>query len=326
MTVAPIKVWVMVFPGFQLLDATGPAQVFATANDEEASMGQARPYTVTLVSMQGGLVASSSGITVLTEVVPKATSSALRGGTLMVVGGQGVQSAIRDKALIAWIVRAAPLVARCCSVCTGTFLLAQAGLLDQRHAVTHWDSVEALKRYFPAVLVQDDAIYLKDGHIYTSAGVTSGIDLSLSLLEEDHGHTLPLRVAKQLVVYVKRPGGQRQFSSALLAQSREAGLVSQLATWLKPRLHQPIDVERMAASLSLTPRTLHRRLREEADVTPAQLLHRMRLETACGLLESGRLSLKQVASKSGFGTEYNLRRAFVLKLGVVPSDYRARFA
>jgi transcriptional regulator GlxA family with amidase domain len=324
MSNAAIKIFVMVYPGFQLLDATGPAQVFATANDETDDAGQARPYAVRMVSMTGGLVASSSGIAVQTHALPG--KAALQGATLLVSGGQGVNEAVHDRALVAWIAKAQHSVKRCGSVCSGAFLLAQAGLLNNRRAVTHWLDTKALQQRFPDVQVQDDALHVKDGPIYTSAGVTAGIDLSLSLLEEDLGRAKAMAVAKRLVVYFKRPGGQRQFSSALLAQTKGEGLLSQLTDWLRPRLHLAIDVARMATSQSLTPRTLHRRLRIETDTTPARLLNRMRLEAACALLESGRLSIKQVARKSGFGSEYNLRRAFVLTLGVAPSDYRARFA
>ncbi|RZI83713.1 MAG: helix-turn-helix domain-containing protein [Rubrivivax sp.] len=322
--VKAIKVWILVFPGFQLLDASGPAQVFATANDEADDAAHPHPYEVHLVSMTGGMVPSSAGLAMLTEVLP--SRAALRGSTLLVSGGKGVEDALHDKTLISWITKAQGVAVRCGSVCSGAFLLAQAGLLNHRHAVTHWLDVDALKKHYPQVRVQDDALHTKDGNIYTSAGVTAGIDLSLSLLEEDLGRAAALNVAKRLVVYYKRPGGQRQFSSALLAQADEAGVMGQLTEWLRPRLRQAIDVKRMAASLALTPRTLHRRVRDEAGTTPAQWLNRMRLEAACALLETRHGSLKQVARQSGFGTEYKLRRAFLLKLGVLPSDYRARFA
>lgn len=318
------NIFIVVFPGFQLLDATGPAQVFATANDEAADAGHAHPYAVRMVSMAGGAVASSSGIAVHTEVLPG--MAALRDATVLVSGGHGVNQAMQEAKLVNWIKRAHAGTPRFGSVCSGAFLLAQAGLLDHKRAVTHWLDVQALQQHFPAVQVQDDALFIKEGGICTSAGVTAGIDLCLSLVEDDLGRGTAMQVAKRLVVYFKRPGGQRQFSSALLAQSLGDGLAHQLTTWLQPRLHLAIDVARMAASQSLTPRTLHRRLREEAGTTPAQLLGRMRLEAACALLESGRLSVKQVARKSGFGSEYNLRRAFLLRLGVAPSDYRSRFA
>ncbi|MGH9886575.1 MAG: GlxA family transcriptional regulator, partial [bacterium] len=181
------------------------------------------------------------------------------------------------------------------------------------------------RRQHPDVQVYDDAIYVKDGSLYTSAGVTAGIDLCLSLVEEDLGRAAALSVAKRLVVYHKRPGGQRQFSSALLAQTSAGGLVEQLTRWIRPRVNQALDVEKMAAAVALSARTLHRRLQQESQVSPAQLLMRVRMELACMLLEAGVLSIKQVAAKSGFGSEYNLRRAFALHLGVLPREYRSRF-
>jgi len=190
----PTKVFIVVFPGFQLLDATGPAQVFATANDEADDAQQRRPYAVRMVSMGGGTVASSSGIAVCTEVLPG--KAALRGATVLVSGGHGVHEAARHTKLITWIKRAHASTQRCGSVCSGAFLLAQAGLLDHKRAVTHWLDVQALRAHFPAVRVQDDALFIKDGSLYTSAGVTAGIDLSLSLGEEDLGRDTPMTVAK----------------------------------------------------------------------------------------------------------------------------------
>lgn len=319
----PMTVWVLVFPGFQLLDACGPVQVFATANDEAAERGRPAPYRPCVVSLQGGPVASSSGVALYTRKLP--STAGLGGATLLVAGGAGTAQAVDDTRLVRWLMRAAPHVRRCGSVCTGAFLLARAGLLDGRRAVTHWRSVAMLRQMHPAVDVQDDAIHLRDGRIYTSAGVTAGIDLCLSLVEEDLGRAPALDVAKRLVVPLKRPGGQRQFSADLLAQADASGVLASLTPWLQPRLHRPLDVADMAQAVALSPRTLHRRLREEAGTTPAALLARLRLEAACRLLEAGTASLKQVVRRTGFGTPYNLRRAFVRQLGVLPGDYRARF-
>ncbi|MYN21226.1 helix-turn-helix domain-containing protein, partial [Rugamonas sp. FT107W] len=216
-------------------------------------------------------------------------------------------------------------VLRCCAVCTGAFVLARAGLLAGRSAVTHWMDAARLQAQYPALRVLDDAIYVKDGPFYTSAGIAAGMDLALSLVEEDQGRGVALDTAKRLVVFFKRPGGQRQFSSELLAQAAPQGLHGRLAGWLRPRLKRHIDVEQMAAACALSVRTLHRRLRQEAGVSPAQLLLRLRMEAACGLLERPGMSVKRAASQSGFGSEYNLRRAFTAQLGVVPSDYQARF-
>lgn len=322
--IAAIDIWVLVFPGFLLLDATGPVQVFSTANDEARSAGRPPPYKIELVAAGGGAIASSSGVSVLAKPLPRRS---MAGATLLVAGGSAMECSetVLDPASMAWLGRAATKVARCCSVCTGAFALARAGLLDERRAVTHWLDVENMRQQFPRVRLQDDAIYVKDGPIYTSAGIAAGMDLALSLVEEDLGRSMALAVAKRLVVFLKRPGGQRQFSSELLAQEAPEGLLGQLTAWLRTRLKLQVDVEQMAAALAVSVRTLHRKLREEADVTPAQVLTRLRMEAACGLLERPGTSVKRAATLSGFGTEYNLRRAFAAHLGVVPSEYKARF-
>jgi len=322
-TAAVIDIWVLVFPGFVLLDATGPVQVFSTANDEARDAGRPEPYRIRMISPGGGAVTSSSGVALLTAPLPRR----LAGATLIVSGGRGMEheSAPPDAAALRWIARAAGSVARCCAVCTGAFALARAGLLDHRRAVTHWQDAGLLQAQHPTVLVQDDAIYVKDGAIYTSAGITAGMDLALSLVEEDQGRVAALGIAKRMVMFLKRPGGQRQFSSELMAQSEPEGLHDRLTQWLRPRLTQQVGVEQMAAACALSVRSLHRKLREDSGVTPAQLLLRLRMERACGLLERPGMTVKRAASQSGFGSEYNLRRAFGAQLGVMPSEYRARF-
>ena len=321
---SPATVRIVVFPDFLLLDATGPAQVFSTANDGCRDAGRPPAYGVELVSLHGGPVASCSGVAVMTAPLPP--PAALQGATLIVCGGRGVRAALAEPALLDWVAAAARVARRCASVCTGAFLLAEAGLLAGRRAVTHWQDVDSLRHGYPAVQVQDDAIYIKDGPVYTSAGITAGIDLCLSLVEEDLGRAASISAAKRLVVYHKRSGGQRQFSAELLAQSSGSGLAHRLTQWLRPRTAEDIDVERMAEAMALSARSLHRRLREETGASPAQLLARVRMETACRLLESAGCSVKQVARLSGFGSEYNLRRAFAQQLGVLPSEYRERFA
>lgn len=321
-------IWLLLLPRFALLDATGPAQVFSTANDEARDAGLPEPYRIHMVSPDGGPVSSPAGVTLLTEPLP---AGGLAGSTLIATGARGLETgayAALTPATLRWVVDAATgadRVARCCSVCTGAFLLARAGLLDGRRAVTHWQDAAALQALYPAIAVQDDAIYIKDGAIYTSAGIASGIDLALSLVAEDMGRGFALGVAKRLVVFFKRPGGQRQFSSELLAQADPQGLHGQLTAWLRPRLKQPVGVEQMAAAFALSVRTLHRKLQQEAGVSPAQLLLRLRMERACALLERPGMTVKRAAGESGFGSEYNLRRAFAAQLGVVPSEYQARF-
>ena len=337
----PIDIWLLVFADFLLLDATGPIQVFSSANDEARDAGLAPPYRIHLIAPDGGMVASSAGVCVQAAPLPRRS---LAGATLIVSGGRGMElpppaPAGRDAArargtrvttsadaTLRWVAHASASVARCCAVCTGAFVLARAGLLDRRRAVTHWQDVAQLRSQHPLVDVQDDAIHIRDGKFYTSAGISAGMDLALSLVEEDLGRAAALAVAKRLVLFLKRPGGQRQFSSELLAQAQPDGVSAQLTAWLRPRLKQQIGIGQMAEACALSVRTLHRKLRQEADLTPAQLLARLRMEVACGLLERPGMTVKQAARQSGYGSEYNLRRAFAAQLGVLPSEYQARFA
>ena len=323
----PLDIWLLVFPGFLLLDATGPIQVFASANDEARDAGLPEPYRIHLVAQGGGAIASSAGVSMLAAPLPR---RGIAGGTLVVSGGgsASLPSSTTDagRALLRWVARTSESAVRCCSVCTGAFVLARAGLLDGRRAVTHWQDVTALREQHPEIDVQEDAIHVRDGKFRTSAGISAGMDLALSLVEEDLGRAAALAVARRMVLFLKRPGGQRQFSAELLAQSQPEGITAQLTAWLRPRLARQLDVEQMAAACALTVRTLHRRLRQEADVTPAQLLARLRMEVACSLLERPRMTVKEAARRSGHGSEYNLRRAFMQRLGVLPSDYQARFA
>ncbi len=318
----PIDIFLLVFPQFLLLDATGPIQVFSSANDDAIDAGLPSPYRIHLISQAGGAIASSAGVSVVTEPLPRRS---LAGATLLVAGGR-VNCLPEDAAILRWITRASAVVARCCAVCTGAFILARAGLLDGRRAVTHWQEVVQLHHEHPDVQVQDDAIFVHDGKFYTSAGISAGMDLALSLVEEDLGRKAALSVAKRMVLFLKRSGGQRQFSSELIAQTEEDGVSAQLTAWLRPRLAQPIDVEQMAAACALSVRSLHRKLQQESNVTPAQLLAGLRLELACNLLEQPGMSVKETARRCGYGTEYNLRRAFSLQLGVLPSEYQMRFA
>jgi len=316
-----MDVWLLVFPGFLLLDATGPAQVFSTANDEAIDAGLAPPYRIHLAASGGGAVASSSGVSVLAEPLPP---GGLEGATLIVSGGR-VDALPSDRATLDWVARAGTAAARCCSVCTGSFVLARAGLLAGRRAVTHWADVDALRRAHPALQVLDDALHVRDGKFRTSAGISAGMDLALSLVEEDLGRDAALAVAKRMVLFLKRPGGQRQFSAELLAQSPAPGVSAQLTAWLRPRLAQHIGVGQMAGACALSERSLYRKLQQETGLTPAQLLARLRLERACLLLEQPGTLVKQAARASGYGSEYNLRRAFVAELGVLPSEYQSRF-
>lgn len=326
----PHQVVMLVFETFQLLDAAGPMQVFASADVDALTSTppgkKGQRYQLRTVSVSGGLITSSSGIALQTLPLPRPSS--LKGATLLVSGGEGTEAALNDTALIRWLQSASRHTARCCSVCSGTFILAQAGLLDGRNAVTHWEYVPLFKRLFPQVNMLDDAIHVRDGSFYSSAGVTAGIDLALSLVEADLGKAVSLRVAKQLVVPLRRAGGQRQFSAELMAQCDAAdGLMAQLTAWLKPRLKQAISVADMAHAACMSERTLHRHVLAHTGLSPARFLNRLRLERACTLLESGSGSgtIKRVSQQAGFESEYNLRRAFKQTLGISPGDYQSRF-
>ncbi|MFJ3263894.1 GlxA family transcriptional regulator [Pseudomonas sp. NPDC086581] len=320
---APHRVLLLIFPDFQLLDATGPADVFA-AVDEHLPAAARPAYLLEAISPDGGLVRSSTGLEVATRALPEPQQAA--GCTVLVAGGHGVQAALQNGEVARWLAQAATHAARCGSVCTGAFLLAQAGLLEERPAVTHWRYAELLQRLFPRLRVMHDSLFVRDEKFYSSAGVTAGIDLCLSLVEEDHGRDLSLRVARGLVMYLRRPGGQRQFSAELLAQQAPpGGQMERLVKWLRERLAEALDVEGMAAQMAVSVRTLHRHCQAEMGMTPAKLLLELRLEKASQLLEAGESSLKRVAQHAGFGNEYNLRRAFVQALGVTPGEFRQRF-
>ena len=312
----------IVFDDFLLLDAAGPIEVFATSNDE-AGVNKIPRYDLRVVSIEGGLVRSSSGLEVATVALPRPPVAA--GSTIIVAGGEGVTRIEALDPLVRWLRKAAPAALRICSVCTGAFVLARAGLMDGLDAVTHWRDVEAFERQFPAVRVRADALYVRSGKIYSSAGVTAGIDLCLALIEQDRGRGHALAVAKRLVVHSKRAGGQLQFSSELLAQSAPAQPFETLVRKLHESPASDWSVERMAATLHMSTRTFHRRFVQTLGKTPLQFLARVRLEKACAMIERDRTALKTVARRCGFGTAVNMKNAFARRLGVTPTQYLTRF-
>ncbi|HUA56529.1 MAG TPA: GlxA family transcriptional regulator [Candidatus Sulfotelmatobacter sp.] len=303
----------------QLLDVAGPWQVFAGAESLELPTG----YALSLVSPKGGMVTTSSGIRIVTEA-----AAAVRGpiDTLIVAGGPGTRTALMDRALMACLRGWAKRARRTCSVCTGAFLLAEAGLLDGRRAATHWRACRELQERYPDVRVEPDPIFVRDGAIWTSAGVTAGIDLALALVEADLGHDAAMRVARGLVVFLKRPGGQSQFSAPLSAQAAADDGLDALHGWMAEHLDGDLRVERLAGRAGMSPRTFARVYAAKLGTTPAKTVERLRVEAARRALEDGGAPLKLIAHRCGFGDEERMRRAFVRRLGVSPSDYRARFA
>jgi transcriptional regulator GlxA family with amidase domain len=316
----PRRIVMVVFPQAQALDVTGPTEVFSLAH-RAAPDGA---YTIELVAPASGPVRTSSGI----QLMPDTELERCRGAidTLLVAGGLGTFDAARDPRLVAWIARAARRSRRVGSVCTGAFLLARAGLLDGRRATTHWASCEALDRSYPSIDVDPDPIFVRDGNVYTSAGVTAGIDLSLSLVEEDLGRDAALNVARALVLFIRRPGGQAQFSSSLAGQSASQPGIRETQDWITDHLDQDLSVPALAERAFMSPRNFARVFAREVGMTPAAYVEALRVERARTLLETAGVQLEEIAHRCGFGTVETLRRAFGRRLRVSPSDYRARFA
>jgi transcriptional regulator GlxA family with amidase domain len=259
--------------------------------------------------------------------VPNGSLERCRGpiDTLVVAGGQGVREAAHDERLISWLRLAARRSRRVASVCTGAFLLARAGLLDGRRATTHWDACGALARRYPAIDVDPDPIFVRDGHVYTSAGVTAGIDLALALVEEDLGPRASLTVARDLVLFVRRPGGQAQFSTGLAGQAADRPGIRELQEWIADRLHDDLSVPVLAERCFMSPRNFARVFAREVGTTPALYVESLRLERARMLLETTELQLDEISRRCGLRSVETLRRVFARRLGASPGDYRARF-
>ncbi|MDX6641351.1 MAG: hypothetical protein QOF12_2362 [Solirubrobacteraceae bacterium] len=309
------RVAIVVFDGLQALDAAGPAEVFS-----QATRLGTPGYDVELV---GTGAATTSGLALGPLTAPRDCRGPL--DTLMVAGGLGVDQAEHDAALVSWVRDAAARSRRVTSVCTGALILARAGLLAGRRATTHWASCARLARRYPAVSVQSDPIYVRDGNVYTSAGVTAGMDLALALVEEDLGPELALQVARQLVLFARRPGGQAQFSVQLRAQASSPGALRDLQAWIAEHLDADLSLRALADRAHMSPRTLARAFARETGTTPGAYVEAARVEHARSRLESGRAPLASVARACGFGTPETMRRAFHRRLGVAPADYRTRF-
>ncbi|TKC83920.1 helix-turn-helix domain-containing protein [Trinickia terrae] len=322
-----------VAPDLVLLDAAGPLEAFWRAELTARASGQGKhgapaAYRTTVASIDGGALETYPGLPIVTERLDAFDETPI--DTLIVPGVPADEGLVLQPALVDWIARRAPRIRRVCSVCTGAFYLAAAGVLDGRRATTHWRSAERLARRFPAVQVDADPIFIRDVRdgraVWTSAGVTAGIDLSLALIEEDLGHDVAMQAARRLVVFMKRPGGQSQFSAALNAQASAGGAFDALHSWMTENLHDDLSVERLAEEARMSPRTFARRYVDEVGRTPAKTVAALRLEAASRALAQSARPLKRIALECGFGSEQNLRRAFVRCFGVLPLDYRERFA
>jgi transcriptional regulator GlxA family with amidase domain len=314
------RITLFIYDGFQSLDLSGPLEVFATAN--RLARGGAPPYALQIVAPAARPVTGISRV----RIVPDATCQQVRGrvDTLIVAGGD-VRAVIADHAVLRWLTGMSRRARRVASVCTGAFLLAEIGLLAKRRATTHWQAAHLLAERYPRVSVEPDAIFVRDGRVYTSAGVTAGIDLALALVEEDRGHAAALAVARQLVVFLKRPGGQSQFSSALAAQAAAPGPLKSLPEWIVEHLTDDLSVDALAGRAGMSARHFARVFRTELGVSPAKFVARARLDAARRWLEDGALGLEQVAARCGFASAEQMRRTFRRHLKVVPIDYRKRF-
>ncbi len=320
------RVVALVYPQIVLLDVAGPCEVFSMANRiwRRLKSGAPDPYTLAIVSTcPGSRIDTASGL----ALVADHTVADFRGqiDTLLVPGGMDVSAVTTDAVLLRWLCRMAARVRRVGSICTGAFVLAAAGLLEGRSATTHWQDCEKLSREYPGIRVEPDRIFVKDGNVYTSAGVTAGMDLALALVDEDLGRDVALKVAQTLVMFVRRPGGQSQFSALLESQTMERQSLRDLLVWIAEHPAEDLSVEALASRVNMSVRNFSRSFRRGIGKTPARLVESLRVEAARRMLEDSDSRLEQIAQECGLGSGNSMRRSFLRVLGVVPSDYRARF-
>jgi transcriptional regulator GlxA family with amidase domain len=317
------QIVIVLFDGVQSLDVTGPLEVFADANRLLGERGAVPRYEIRTLSARGTPLRTSSGL----QVTPDGTlANAPRAiDTLLVPGGPGARAASNDAALLAWIGATSARARRTTSVCTGAFVLAAAGLLDGRRATTHWSAAAALARSHPRVEVDAEPIFVNDGPIWTSAGVTAGMDLALALVERDHDRDAALTIARHLVLFLRRPGNQSQFSATLAAQQPEREPLREVQRSIVENVAGEHSVEAMAARSHMSARHFARAFRAETGVTPARYVERVRLEAARRRLEDGAEPIAAIAATCGFGTAETMRRAFLRALDVAPAEYRRRF-
>jgi transcriptional regulator GlxA family with amidase domain len=316
--VRELGVAVVTFPSAQILDVTGPLEVFSSATRLLPNAA----YRTQVVSTAGGGVLASSGLEFATTAIADVDEPV---DTLVVAGGRDMDQACADADLVRHVQRLARGARRVTSVCSGAFLLAAAGLLNGRRATTHWAECHLLAAGHPTVSVDGDAIYVRDGNVWTSAGVTAGIDLTLGLVADDHGTRAAATVARQLVVYLRRSGGQAQFSTLLAAQEADSEPLRELLAWLPDHLAADLSVPALARRVHLSERQFSRVFKAEVDVTPSEHVEGLRLEAACRLLETTHHSVEHIARVCGFGTPETLIRAFRRRLQTTPGNHRRHF-
>ncbi len=315
-----MRIAILAFPRFQLLDVTGPADVFAEASRQ---LGRPGAYRVQVIGTEEGMLQSSSGLCLAVD----ATVAKHRGAidTLLVAGSPRIEDMSSDLQLQDWLRRRSRAARRYGSVCTGAFVLGAAGLLDGKRVATHWNAAARLAAAYPGAQVEADAIHVKDGKLFTSAGVTAGMDLALAMVEEDHGRELALRVARELVMFLKRPGGQSQFSAHLAAQTSERSSVRAVQDHVLANLADDLSVPALASRAGMSERNFARIFRSETGATPAEFVERARIDAARRLAEESDLPAKRLADAVGYSNVDGFRRAFGRRLGVNLTEYRRRF-
>ncbi len=321
----PHCVALLVYPGFELLDAAGPASVFTAANHALREGGRRPFYAVEMVSPVGGSVASSSGVALQTNALSRVPPAKV--DTFLIVGAEAesLRAVIAERAVRRWAPRCAREAARFGSVCSGTFVLAALGLLDGKHVATHWGACTRLAEMYPSVIVDPDTLYVRDGKVWTSAGVSTGIDMALAIVSRDVGADIASHVAKRLVLYAHRPGFQSQFSPLLRAQITAERPFAELIDWLQTNLHRPLDVPSLAARVGLSERSFYRKFLASTGESPAHFVEAIRLDAARMLLAQG-LSLKAIAAQVGLSPAPRLTRAFERRFGVTPRLFRETHA
>lgn len=320
---AELPIHLVIYPGFKLMEAAGPLSVLSNANRHLAARGDPRRYAVTLTAPEPGPVPSDSGVA-LDASASLPQTGALE--TVVVSGAAEIETAlVAQPALVDWCRRRAGEARRFAALCTGSFFLAEAGLLHGRRAATHWNFADRLQARFAGVRVDADAIFVQDGNLWTSAGVTAAIDLTLAFVEQDFGRDLALEVARDLVIYLKRPGGQSQFSAALTSQMSGAPGMRDMQGWILANLEKPLKLADMAARAGMSPRNFSRAFSADTGTTPNAWLENARCERAKALLLDTEMPMKSVAFRAGFTSDEQMRKVFTRRFSLTPKEYRARF-
>lgn len=321
----PRRIVFVTVPPIAEIDLIGALSVFQDANFIAQANRQVPPYQIEIVTVQNDLtVTGDCGLTMIVEKHLPDVEFPI--DTLLVAGGSGSYNVQTESLITDWLRQNFGHIRRICSVCTGAFVLAAAGLLDNRGATTHWKACRELQNKYPAIQVESNPIFVRDGNIYTSAGVTAGMDLALELIEKDLGNEISLEIARNLVMFLRRPGGQAQFSTTLAAQAPESQSLKNLQFWIAENLNQPLDIPQLAGKAAMSERNFARLFVKEFGITPARYVLGQRIEAAKRELEQTPRRQNEIAVKCGFKTAGNMRRIFLREVGVIPKDYRAHFS